>query len=261
MESADILTYNRDAWDRQARERCEWSRPVEPEVIARARRGDWEVMLTPNRPVPREWFPPLQGCDLLCLASAGGQQAPVLAAAGANVVSFDNSPEQLALDRLVAEREGLTLRTIQGDMADLSSLGDASFDCIFHAVSNVFVPDVRPVWRECRRVLRRGGVLLAGFMNPAFFLFDHDQAEATGELRARFPLPYAEPGSLDEAGRQALLKSGRALEFSHSLTSQIGGQMEAGLSLTALFEDDWSPEATPLDRFMPCFIATRAVAS
>jgi len=31
-----------------------------------------------------------------CLASGGGQQGPVLAAAGAHVTVFDNSPRQLA---------------------------------------------------------------------------------------------------------------------------------------------------------------------
>ncbi len=104
--------------------------------------------------------------DILCLASGGGQQAPILAAAGANVTVFDNSPAQLRQDALVAQREGLPLRTVQGDMRDLSAFGDDSFDLIFHPVSNIFVPEVRPVWRECYRVVRPGGVLLMGTLNP-----------------------------------------------------------------------------------------------
>ena len=81
---------------------------------------------------------------MLCLASGGGQQGPILAAAGANVTVFDNSPRQLAQDRLVADREGLAIETVLGDMADLSAFPDARFDLIVHPVSNVFVPDVRP---------------------------------------------------------------------------------------------------------------------
>ena len=96
--------------------------PVGPEEIARARRGDWSLVLTPTKPVPADWFPPLAGLDVLCLASGGGQQGPILAAAGANVTVFDNSPNQLAQDRLVADREGLAIETVQGDMADLSRL-------------------------------------------------------------------------------------------------------------------------------------------
>ncbi|MGK3885416.1 class I SAM-dependent methyltransferase, partial [Enterococcus faecium] len=75
----DIRAYNREAWDRQAAAGNRWTVPVGPEVIAAARRGDWGVVLTPSRPVPREWFPPLDGLNVLCLASGGGQQGPVLA--------------------------------------------------------------------------------------------------------------------------------------------------------------------------------------
>src|SRR5690606_8941170 len=108
------------------------------------------------------------------------------AAAGAEVTSFDNSDAQLALDRQVAEREGLAVRLVQGDMADLAVFPDASFDLIFHPVANVFVPDVKPVWRECARVLKPGGRLLAGFMNPTHFWFDHDEAEKTGQLIVKY---------------------------------------------------------------------------
>ncbi len=104
-------------------------------------------MLTETKPVPRAWFPEMRGAEVLCLASGGGQQAPVFAAAGAKVTVLDNSPEQLAQDRLVAEREALDLRTVQGDMSGpLVCFADESFDLVFHPVSNLFVPEVRPVW-------------------------------------------------------------------------------------------------------------------
>src|SRR4051794_19772198 len=141
----DILTYNRQAWDRQVERGNRWTVPVGPEEVARARRGDWRIVLTPTKPVPTDWFPSLRGLDVLCLAGGGGQQGPILAAAEANVIVLDNSPEQLAQDRLVAEREGLVIETVRGDMADLSVFPVARFGLIVHPVSNVFVPDVRPV--------------------------------------------------------------------------------------------------------------------
>ena len=105
------------------------------------------MSLTPTKSAPREWFPALQGIDLLCLAGGGGQQAPILAAAGAKVTSFDNSARQLERDQQVAQREGLTLRTVEGDMRDLSVFADGSFDLIVHPCSNMFVPEVQPVWQ------------------------------------------------------------------------------------------------------------------
>ena len=128
----DVRSYNRHAWDRQVEKGNRWTLPVGPDVIAAARRGDWQLVLTPTRPVPREWFPKLAGEAVLCLASGGGQQAPVLAAAGAVVTVLDNSPAQLAQDRLVAERERLDIQTLLGDMADLSAFADGAFGLIFH---------------------------------------------------------------------------------------------------------------------------------
>jgi 2-polyprenyl-3-methyl-5-hydroxy-6-metoxy-1,4-benzoquinol methylase len=148
----DIFNYNRDAWNHQVAKGNRWTVPVGPDEVAAARQGDWQIVLTPTQPVPRSWFPPLAGLEVLCLASGGGQQGPILAAAGANVTVLDASPAQLEQDRRVADREGLELRTVQGDMADLLFPADR-FALIFHPCSNGFVPDVRPVWREACRVL------------------------------------------------------------------------------------------------------------
>lgn len=254
-----ILERNRRAWNQESSDNGPWSRPVPPEVIAAARRGDWQVILTPNKPVPRKWFGNLRGKRLLGLASGGGQQVPVLAAAGAVVTSFDLSDVQLDKDREVAEREGLPLNCVRGDMADLGVFDDASFDLVFHPVSNVFVPDLRPVWRECFRVLRPGGVLLAGFMNPCYFMFDLEELERSGRFVVKYRLPYAEPDSLAGEDLERWASGAGPAEFSHSLEAQIGGQLESGFAVTALYEDWWSDEATPLNRYMPTSIATRAV--
>src|SRR5438128_538893 len=126
----DVRTYNSRAWDKAVERASQWTVPVAADVIAAARQGEWQIVLTPTKPVPRVWFPPLFGLAVLGLASGGGQQGPVLAAAGAHVTIFDNSPQQLAQDRAVAAREALTIQTIEGDMADLSVFADASFDLI-----------------------------------------------------------------------------------------------------------------------------------
>lgn len=252
----DILSYNRDAWDKQASSGCVWSQPVTSEQVAAARRGDWQIVLTPTVPVPRHWFPAeLCGADVLCLASAGGQQGPILAAAGATVTVFDNSPVQLSRDRLVAERDGLEIRTLQGDMADLSVFAEASFDLIFNPVSVTFIPDVKPVWRECARVLRPGGVLLVGFGQPHIYCLD--DLEGNGDYRLRFALPYADPTSIDPEERARRFGADAPLEFSHTFTDLLGGQLAAGLHITDLYEDV-SPD-DPLHQYMPGYMATRAI--
>jgi SAM-dependent methyltransferase len=251
----DPVAHNRAAWDKQVDGGNEWTRPVGPDVIARARAGDWSVVLIGYEPVPREWFPELRGADVLCLASGGGQQAPVLAAAGAHVTVLDNSPRQLEQDSLVADREGLALRTVLGDMRDLGAFEDACFDLVFHPVSNLFCPDLAPVWRECARVLRPGGVLLAGFMNPDLFLFDRE-AEERGELVVRHHLPYADLTHMTDDERARFVGDG-PLEYSHTLGEQIGGQLAAGFVLTAFAEAPHHAGITA--QYMSGYFATRAV--
>src|SRR5262249_58848132 len=132
---------------------------------------DGRVLLAGYRRVRREWFPAeLAGAAVLCLASGGGQQGPVLAAAGAAVTVFDNSPRQLGRDEEVAARDGLAIRTVLGDMRDLSAFPDASFGVVLNPVSNVFCPELAPVWRESFRGLRPGGGLLAGVLQPGIYL-------------------------------------------------------------------------------------------
>lgn len=257
----DVIDHNRQAWDRQASQHCEWSRPVTPEMIADARAGKWQARLTPGD-LPKGWLQDVHGKKILCLASAGGQQAPILAAAGAEVTVFDLSERQLDQDRLVAEREGLSLTTVQGDMRDLSVFPDDVFDVVFHPISNLYVPDIQPVWRECHRVLKKGGRLLASFFNPVVFVGDRDPSYARqGLVRPVYALPFVEAEHLAADVVQAKVDNGEALVFGHSLATQIDGQLQAGFVLAG-FHEDWQPAPRfVIDGFVPTFIATCAVKS
>lgn len=254
----DPVAHNRDAWDKYVHEGNEWSIPVSTEAVERARAGDWSVILIGHEPVDRTWLPAdLTGKDVLCLASGGGQQGPILAAAGARVTVFDNSPRQLGQDQMVAARDGLDLRTVQGDMRDLGAFGDATFDVVFHPVSNLFVPDLAPVWRECFRVLRPGGTLLAGFLNPDVYLFDHEALDERGELVVVHKLPYSDVTHYSAEERAAKFGADAAVEYSHTLTGQIGGQLAAGFVVTGFAEAPHHSDASAA--YMSGYFATRAV--
>jgi hypothetical protein len=141
-------------------------------------------------------------------------------------------------------------------MRNLAVLADGAFDLIVHPVSNLFVPDVHPVWREAARVLRPGGALLAGFCNPILYLFDQEMADK-GVLQVRHKLPYSDLTSLSDEERALYIADQQPLEFSHTLQDQIGGQIEAGFAITGFYEDEWP--GIKLNEYMPTFIATRAV--
>lgn len=244
---ADVFRHNQDAWNREARAGERWSTPVTETALNAARAGRPEIFLTPNRPVPAPWLDSLAGSRGLALASGGGQQAPLLAAAGAEVWSLDASLEQLRLDRATAARAGYRVRCVVGDMADLGAFPSNLFDWVINPVSTVFVPEVRPVWSEVARVLKPGGRFLTGVMNPAFFLFDHDPLAPGQRPEVRHALPTNDL----IIGADV---SARAIEFSHSLTDLIAGQLEVGLALEGFFEDDWDDDASPLNRYFPIYL-------
>lgn len=254
----NVRDYNRYAWNRQVDINNKFTIPVDPQTVAAARKGEFSVLLTETKPVPSEWFPPFQGLNLLGLACGGGQQGPVFAALGANVTIFDNSPAQLERDRQVAAREGLNIRTVEGDMRDLSAFGDEAFDLVFHPVSNVFCPEVRPVWREAFRVLRHGGLLLSGFANPIYYMFG-THADEQKTLQVRYAIPYSDLNDMEPEELDICIEEGIPLEFGHSLSDLIAGQIDAGFVITGFYEDI-CPDS-PLSQYHPAYIATRAVKS
>ena len=209
----------------------EWGKPIDHETYERALAGDWFVLLTPTKPVPKEWFGDLRGKRLLGLASGGGQQIPIFNACGARCTVLDYSNAQLESERQVALREGYLDRVeiIRADMTKPLPFDSESFDLIFHPISNCYVENVLSIWQECYRVLKHGGILLAGLDNGINFAF-HDQ---TGALQHKLPFnPLKDPSLYEESMRQ-----NDGVQFSHSIEEQIDGQLRAGLRLTHVYQD------------------------
>ncbi|QRZ93120.1 class I SAM-dependent methyltransferase [Bacillus subtilis] len=250
-----LVAHNSKAWDKKVETGNEWTVAVDQQVIEQAKKGNWDIRVTPMKDVPKDWFPPVKGLKILCLASGGGQQGPILAAAGADVTVLDNSEKQLNQDRMVAERDGLTIHTVKGSMDDLSVFNNESFDIIVHPVANVFVENVLPVWMEAHRVLKRNGVLISGFVNPVVFLFDVE-LEQQGILKVKHSIPYADPEDLPKHKVKKLIDNNEALEFGHSLEDQIKGQIDAGFIVAGFYEDKGG---FVLDQYIHTYSATRSV--
>ena len=156
------------------------------------------------------------------------------------------------------DRESLNLRIELGDMADLSRFPDQSFDLVFNPCSNCFAPDLRAIWSESFRVLRSGGVLLSGFFNPVFYIFDRS-LDDEGVLEVKHALPYSDVERLKVEGIQRVAAKGEMLEFGHTLSDQLGGQIDAGFLISGFYEDYWNDEATTLNRYTAVYLATRAL--
>ena len=257
----DYLKINKTFWNKWSQEGGPWSQRCSKEQIQKARLGKVEISVTTDRLVPESWFPrKWKGLDVLGLASGGGQQIPILAATGANVISFDFSEEQLKRDLEVCEEEDLRIKTQRGKMENLSIFVNESFDFVINPVSTCFTSDVRKVWREVYRVLRPEGVLITGFCNPISYSLDKDCYEKKNEMKLVHRIPYSDIDTLSEEEAKNIKKNSDSMEFGHSLSDLIGGQTDLGFKIVGFYESYWGREFPELiDTIIPSFIATKAI--
>ncbi|NPV07651.1 MAG: class I SAM-dependent methyltransferase [Anaerolineae bacterium] len=229
MENLDrIAAMNRQHWERMVREGCGFTLPsldLDRVLIRRYAEGSLD-----HPPEPLIWMYPasildgVEGKDVLCLASGGGQQSAVFGLQGARVTVVDLAEGQLQGDRVAAEHYGYPVTTIQADMRDLSCLSDESFDLVYQAPSVCYVPDLRPVFAEVTRVLRPGGVYRVCFTNPATEFVGMESWDGHGY---RISLPYAQKEET----------SGGSAQFRHYLADIFNGLLAAGLSIEQVADD------------------------
>jgi len=247
MEYTKINAQTIDRWVENG---WEWGIPITHQQYIDAQNGKWSVVLTPVKPVPEQWFPDLKNKNILGLACGGGQQMPVFAALGAICTVLDYSQKQLKSELDVAKREGYKINAVRADMTLELPFEDESFDIIFHPVSNCYIEYVMHVWCECWRVLKSGGILMAGMDNGINFIFDEDEKQ----LKYRLPFNPLK----DEQLLKDLQKDDSGIQFSHTLEEQIRGQLKAGFKLVDLYED--TNGTGPLHEYgVPTFWATLAV--
>jgi SAM-dependent methyltransferase len=247
MNYQDINAKTIDRW---VEEGWEWGIPIDHETYVDAQKGKWDVLLTPTKFVPHVWFGEMYGKRILGLASGGGQQMPIFAALGAECTVLDYSDRQLASERIVAEREGYDIDIVKADMTKPLPFADQSFDIIFHPVSNCYVKEIAPIFRECYRVLKPGGALLCGLGNEVNYLVNDDEERIVNAM------PF-DP-LVNEAQRKELEESDCGMQFSHNVAEQIGGQLEAGFVLTHIYSDT-NGEGRLHEMGIETYLATRAV--
>ena len=242
-ENAKII----DGWCKKG---WQWGQPITHEEFLAAQNGEWKLLLTPTKPIPQEWLGDVKGKNILGLASGGGQQMPLMAALGAKCTLLDISAEQCASEAMVAKREGYEITIIQGDMTKPLPFCDECFDIIIHPVANCYIRDVRSLFKECARVLKKGGILVCGLDNEINCVFDDSQTKICYKLPFD---PLNDPKVYEDS-----INNDWGIQFSHPIEDQIGGQLDAGLRLSAIFEDT-NGYGNLHEYRIPTFYATRSI--
>ena len=165
---------------------------------------------------------------------------------------LDYFEQQLESERMAAERKEYDIRILRADMAQKIPLANENFGLIFHPVSNCYIEDVCYVWRECFRLLRPGGIPLAGMDNGIHFLFEDEP------LVVKNKLPF-NPFTASEADYRRMVKNHEGIQFFHTLEEQIAGQLHAGFRLMDLYEGRDRPGGEAIGEYAPQYITTHAV--
>lgn len=203
----------------------DWAACASDEALRAAEAGKLKLQFY-DKEVPDEWLADIKGKKVLCLAGAGGLQAPLLACAGAKVTVIDISDKMLDQDRAVAERENLQIEIVKGNMCDLSMFGDDVFDYIINPPSLMYVPELSVVFRECYRVLKRGGVLIIMAPNPINYVCDYIDDADGGYYKAVHRMPFCSRDHDDSDW----------IEYGHTMESYLGGQIECGFLINGYVE-------------------------
>lgn len=205
-----------------------WSNCATAEQIEAAKNGKFELTLGISKPVPKEWIADITGKKVLCLAGAGGLQAPLLASAVAKVTVIDISKKMLEKDIYMAQKYNLEIQIEHGNMTDLSRFENETFDYIINPASLFYVPSVHPAFIECYRVLKRGGSLILAAPNPISYVCDFVDDENGGYYKAVNRMPYSSVERPDQ---------GDWVEFGHTMADYIGEQITCGFVITGYMED------------------------
>lgn len=222
----------------------DWSACATAEQMQEAREGRLKLKLF-NNDVPTEWLSDIKGKKVLCLAGAGGLQAPLLACAGADVTVLDLSDKMLEKDREIARIEKMQIHIEKGNMCDLSRFADGTFDYILNPPSLMYVPNVRPVFKECYRVLKNEGIFIMMAPNPINYVCDFVNDENGGYYKAVNRMPYCSTDSEDSNGW---------VEYGHTMEEYIGGQIDSGFLISGYVE-------CQLEDITELFFMTKAIKS
>lgn len=204
---------------------ADWTASATKEALDSARKGNLVVSFY-DKKVPDEWLYNIKDKKVLCLAGAGGLQAPLLACAGADVTVLDISEKMLDKDRELAESEKLPIEIVKGNMCYLSQFSNDTFDMVINPPSLMYVPNLDVVFDEVYRVTKTGGEFIIMAPNPINYLCDWIDTEDGGYYKAVHKMPWCSKDYDDSDW----------IEYGHTMEEYLGGLLKSGFVINGYKE-------------------------
>jgi SAM-dependent methyltransferase len=195
----------------------------------------------------------LNGKNVLCLASGGGQQSIGFALLGANVTVVDFSQEQLDRDKLVSLKYQKKINIIKSDMRELSFCNANEFDIVYQPYSINYISGVDEVFDEVVRILKTDGLYDIMFHNPYVHgswkngcwekewtkeeLWEGKGYPIWQPYKDGYPIKTNDPNwnFVNHEGEEVNIKSPQ--EYRHRMSTIINGLISRGLEIISYKEE------------------------
>ncbi len=182
----------------------------------------------------------LDGLNVVHLQCHLGTDTVSLARLGAeSVTGLDFSPSALDVGRELAERAGVSVRFVQGDLYEaVDILGAEAFDLVYTGIGALcWLPDIRAWAGVVASLLRPGGQLFIREGHPMLWALSEPRPD--GLLVVEYPYFETEGTPFTEeftyAGTEPI-SSPETISFNHGLSEVFTALLEAGLTTTSLAE-------------------------
>ena len=178
-----------------------------------------------NKALVQARFPGFSGERVLDLGCGYGYYTDYFRTAGADAIGIDGSEKMIEL----ARTEYPNTRFLVMDITKPLAFADGEFDVVFCNQVLMDIAHIAPVFSECRRILKPGGILYYGIVHPAFYdgTWIHDASGyAYAKGMDRYLTPYQECSWF----------WGETTHFHRPLSEYLNMAAQCGLVLTQTLE-------------------------
>ncbi len=108
----------------------------------------------------------IKGKKILEIGCGGGQCSIAFAKKGAKCTGIDISKEQIKYAEKLAEKEKVNIKFICGSFQNLNKIKSNSYDIVFSAFALQYSPDLKKVFKEVKRVLKKKSIFVFSLDHP-----------------------------------------------------------------------------------------------